>query len=95
MRLRRLGPSLVIDTPAKLNLHLDVLGRRPDGYYDLETVMVSVDLFDTLTITPAQDTVALTCEGEAVSQIPTDERNLVVRAAKLLKQASGCRSGSR
>lgn len=94
MRLRRLGPSLVIDTPAKLNLHLDVLGRRPDGYHDLETVMVSVDLFDTLTITSAEDTVELTCTGDATGQIPTDDRNLVMRAANLLKQASGYRRGA-
>jgi 4-diphosphocytidyl-2-C-methyl-D-erythritol kinase len=94
MRLRRLGPSLVIDTPAKLNLHLDVLGRRPDGFHDLETVMVSVDLFDTLAILPAPESIELTCSGDCASALPTDDRNLVVRAARLLKEVTGYSGGA-
>jgi 4-diphosphocytidyl-2-C-methyl-D-erythritol kinase len=97
MRLRQLGPSLVIDTPAKLNLHLDVLGRRPDGFHDLETVMVSVDLFDTLAIAPAPETIDLTCRADGVGVSltpPADDRNLVVRAARLLKEISGYSRGA-
>ncbi len=51
MRIRRVGPSLVVDAPAKLNLFLEILGKREDGYHELETLMVAVDLFDTLTFT--------------------------------------------
>jgi len=42
---------LVVHTPAKLNLFLEILGKRKDGYHELETLMVAVDLFDTLTFT--------------------------------------------
>jgi len=51
MRFRQVGQSLVVHTPAKLNLFLEVLGKRNDGYHELETLMVAVDLFDTLTFT--------------------------------------------
>ena len=51
MRFRQVGPSLVVHTPAKLNLFLELLGKREDGYHELETLMVVVDVFDTLTFT--------------------------------------------
>lgn len=51
MRFRQVGPSLVVHTPAKLNLFLEILGKREDGYHELETLMVAVDIFDTLTFT--------------------------------------------
>ena len=41
--------GLTVHTPAKVNLFLNVIGKRPDGYHDLETVMLAVGLFDTLT----------------------------------------------
>jgi 4-diphosphocytidyl-2-C-methyl-D-erythritol kinase len=43
------------ETPAKINLFLEVLGKRPDGYHDLDTVMLAIDLTDTLEIYPAQE----------------------------------------
>src|SRR5262245_22304394 len=98
MRLRRLGPSLVIDTPAKLNLHLDVLGRRPDGFHELETVMVSVGLYDTLTFSLDSEGVhvAIVDSGcDIVRGLPSDDRNIVVRAAELLRETTACRFGAR
>lgn len=51
MLLRQQGPALVVHTPAKLNLFLEILGKRPDGYHELETLMVTVGLYDTLRFT--------------------------------------------
>jgi 4-diphosphocytidyl-2-C-methyl-D-erythritol kinase len=51
VRFRQVGPTLVVHAPAKLNLFLEILGKREDGYHELETLMVAVDVFDTLTFT--------------------------------------------
>ena len=48
MFLRRTTSAIIVQAPAKLNLHFEVLARRPDGFHDVETVMVAIDLFDTL-----------------------------------------------
>ena len=42
--------SVTVRTPAKLNLHLEVVGRRDDGYHDLSTVMHAIDLYDEITL---------------------------------------------
>jgi 4-diphosphocytidyl-2-C-methyl-D-erythritol kinase len=64
MRFRRVGPSLVVHTPAKLNLFLELLGKREDGYHELETLMVAVDLVDTLTFTEEDSNdIRLQCSG--------------------------------
>ncbi len=68
--------------PAKLNLGLHVLRRRPDGYHDLDTVFVALPWADTLTAAPA-DTLRFACSDAA---LPTDGRNLVVRAAEALQR---------
>ena len=49
------GPAVSRRAPAKVNLHLEVLGRRPDGFHELETLMVAVNLFDTLEFRPAEE----------------------------------------
>ena len=69
--------------PAKINLFLEVLGRRRDGFHDLLTLMHKIALHDTLTISPRNDgDIRLVCDDPS---LPTDERNLVVRAALLLQ----------
>ena len=80
------APALTIYAPAKLNLSLDVLGRRDDGFHALETLMVRVGWFDTLTFAPA-DHFALEVTGTAV--VPADDRNLVAKAATALAAAAG------
>jgi 4-diphosphocytidyl-2-C-methyl-D-erythritol kinase len=79
--------------PAKLNLFLEVLGRRDDGYHELETLMVAVDLHDTLHAEALHsDTIDFSCDDPA---LPSGEDNLVVRAARLLKSERGVPGGAR
>ena len=75
-----------IDAPAKINLSLDILGKRPDGYHELCMVMQSVTLHDTLVIRRAGTGVSLTC---ADSTVPCDGRNLILRAAEAFTAATG------
>jgi 4-diphosphocytidyl-2-C-methyl-D-erythritol kinase len=82
---------LVLRASAKVNLVLEVLGKRPDGYHELSTVMQAVDLFDRLTVEAAA-TITLETSEPA---LPTDDRNLVVRAARLLQEAAGIKAGAR
>jgi 4-diphosphocytidyl-2-C-methyl-D-erythritol kinase len=83
--------SLRVWAPAKVNLFLEVLARRPDGYHEVETLMVAVSLYDTLTFTddPAGP-VRLACDRPELSVGPD---NLVVRAAELLRQRTGHAGG--
>ena len=67
---------LIVQAPAKINLHLRVGPVRPDGYHPLLTWMVTVGLSDGLTVGPA-DRLAFTCDDPT---LPTDGRNLVVKA---------------
>ncbi len=87
---------LRLRAPAKLNLFFEVLGRRPDGYHEIATVTALVSLCDHLLIETFSDSereVALSCldmEGNDLSSvIPTDGRNLAVKAYHLLADISG------
>lgn len=82
------GPAgLVVAAPAKLNLFLEVRGKRPDGYHDLETLMVGIDLYDTLELQPAPGGhITLTCDPPGLSTGPD---NLVWKAADRLRTAAG------
>ncbi|MFT3990236.1 MAG: 4-(cytidine 5'-diphospho)-2-C-methyl-D-erythritol kinase [Luteolibacter sp.] len=78
--------SLTLFPPAKLNLSLKVLGKRTDGFHAIDTLMVKLpDLTDILTFQPAPD-FQFTCSSPGV---PTDETNLVVKAARLFETALG------
>jgi 4-diphosphocytidyl-2-C-methyl-D-erythritol kinase len=81
---------LKVRAPAKLNLFLRIVGRRPDGYHELETVFQAIDLCDELTFTPAD---GLHLSGGCMEAPPTPE-NLVLRAAHLLRTATGSASGA-
>ncbi len=75
---------------AKINLTLDVLGRRADGYHELATVMQTVDLYDTICLTAAgNNRVQLIC---TVPELSNDD-NLAARAAQLLRQRLALRQG--
>jgi 4-diphosphocytidyl-2-C-methyl-D-erythritol kinase len=83
--------GLTVDAPAKVNLTLRVVGVRPDGYHDLESVVAAVGLFDRLRFEPA-DRLELSCDAHGV---PSGDDNLVMKAARLLGDAAGLCSGAR
>ena len=92
MIVRPVADGVEVLAPAKLNLFLEILGRRPDGYHDLESLMVAVDLYDTLHLTlDATGAITLRCDDPT---LPTGRENLVVRAAERLKAESGCPLGA-
>ena len=89
------GRHWLVHAPAKLNLFLEIIGRRDDGYHDLETCMASVDLYDSLRFYPASGhQIRLSVSGDHADQVPCGDDNLVVRAARLLQTHSGCSQGA-
>ncbi|ASN03745.1 4-(cytidine 5'-diphospho)-2-C-methyl-D-erythritol kinase [Virgibacillus necropolis] len=71
------------NAPAKITLSLDVLGKREDGYHDVEMVMTTVDLSDRVALTSLEvDHIAVSADNQYV---PNDERNLAFKAAHALK----------
>ncbi|MBR2406994.1 MAG: 4-(cytidine 5'-diphospho)-2-C-methyl-D-erythritol kinase [Clostridia bacterium] len=82
--------SITLRAPAKLNLALDITGRRSDGYHTLRTVMQTIDWYDTVTVDLAEDeAIHLSCDGG----IPADEHNIAYRAAALFRERTGMRRG--
>ncbi|MFM2080783.1 MAG: hypothetical protein RLZZ124_1232 [Cyanobacteriota bacterium] len=79
--------ELLVSAPAKINLHLEVLGLRPDGFHELAMVMQTLDLADQLSLRPTADgRISLSCDQPG---LPTDGGNLIVRAAELLRARAG------
>jgi 4-diphosphocytidyl-2-C-methyl-D-erythritol kinase len=79
--------ELSVYSPAKINLHLEVLGLRPDGFHELAMVMQTIELGDVLRLAPTADgRIALHCDHP---ELPTDGSNLIVRAAELLRARAG------
>jgi len=79
--------DLLVLAPAKINMHLEVLGLRPDGFHELAMVMQSLDLVDSLALSPRRDgALALCCDEPG---LPTDGTNLIMRAAELLRRRAG------
>lgn len=73
-------------SPAKINLSLRILGKRPDGFHEIDTVMAKLPgLADEITITPASE-FSFTCSD---ASLPTDGKNLVVKATEALSEKSG------
>jgi 4-diphosphocytidyl-2-C-methyl-D-erythritol kinase len=73
-------------SPAKINLHLEVLEKRPDGYHEIQTLMQRVDLSDEMEIHPGGQGIRLIPEGEAV---PPGMDNLACQAARLFCREAG------
>jgi len=82
---------LVLSAAAKVNLTLEVLGRRADGYHEIATVMQTIDLADRLTLEDAEGLeLRTTAPG-----VPSDSTNLALRAAAALREAAGIERGVR
>lgn len=77
--------------PAKINLMLDVLHKRPDGYHEVEMIMTMVDLADRLTITELSGN-SIHISSQA-GYIPLDDKNLAYQAASKIKERYGIRQG--
>ena len=87
-----MGWPLTIFSPAKINLYLRIVGKRPDGYHELETVMLPLDFGDQITLQPRTAGITLACDDP---RLPTDDSNLAVRAAKKLAEAFGTKQGAK
>lgn len=111
MILTAVDGGIEVWAPAKLNLFLEVLGRRADGFHEIETLMVAVTVFDTICLVAThEDRIELACEmgagvcarerssGAASSllgEMPERADNLVVRALERLRDAAGVQAGAR
>ena len=83
---------MIIEVPsyAKINWFLDIIGRRPDGFHELLTLFQSVDLADILVFNPDADDIYLETAGR---DLPGGRKNLVFRAAELLRRETGKKKG--
>jgi 4-diphosphocytidyl-2-C-methyl-D-erythritol kinase len=79
-------------SPCKVNLLLNILGKRPDGFHELETVMHPVRLYDSITVTRVPNGIQLSCSDPS---LPADSRNLVYRAASAFLEVAGVKNGVR
>ncbi len=76
---------------AKINLGLDVLRRRPDGYHEVKMIMQTVDLYDVLLVSKKEeDTITISTQNE---DLPVNEDNLIYKAVKLMKEVYGFPGG--
>lgn len=101
--------QLKLKAYAKINLSLDVVRRRPDGYHDVKMIMQTVDLYDEITIEKAESGIHTTVEmgksfavengateaGDSVEVLPADENNLIYKAAKLIADSKNMMEGVR
>ena len=89
--------TVCIKAPAKINLGLDITGRRKDGYHLVKMVMQTVSLYDEVTVKRTSEGVdmELFTESEkmAKANIPVDEKNLCIKAALIMKEKYGLEGG--
>ncbi len=111
MRVQRTGNVFRVHTPAKLNLFLEILAKRNDGYHELATLMVAITIHDTLVLSPASsEGVSLQCdwspgreaqrqarghEGAVWEPLPAAGQNLVFRAVERLRDCANQEMGAR
>lgn len=98
MHVHRSASGFEVLAPAKLNLFLEVLAKRSDGFHEIETLMVPIGWYDSLRFAadPSGE-ISFACQQISTSTepVPTGDENLVVRAVKLLRDRSGTKQGAR
>lgn len=82
--------ELHLNAYAKINLALNVLAPRDDGYHDVETVLHTIDLHDAVTLREREEGIEVRTDSP---EVPQDARNLVVRAAQVLRDTFGVQRG--
>ena len=98
----RQGSRVYINTPAKLNLFLELTGRRADGYHELETLMVPINLYDHVSVAPLNDSpeIRFQCdwasgtEKEHLIDLPDYKGNVAYQAVQRLQQESSIQAGA-
>lgn len=95
-------PPIEILAPAKINLFLEILGKRPDGYHNLKSIFLPVSVYDRIVLENQREGIETIVEHNIqLPGLPWDmtwcppEENLTTRAARLLQEATGCRRGVR
>jgi 4-diphosphocytidyl-2-C-methyl-D-erythritol kinase len=104
MQIHRSETGMVVQAPAKLNLFFEVLGKRADGYHEVETLMCPVDLYDTIGFREEPGGRIRLSYGKVsgcwrpnrtwLAEVPEGPANLIVRAVELLQRRGGVRSGA-
>ena len=77
--------KIQINAPAKINLYLEIVGKRPDGYHNIESIFHTIDLFDTLYFEESSD-IQLTCSNPA---LPVDQSNLIYKTIVKMQKYFG------
>jgi 4-diphosphocytidyl-2-C-methyl-D-erythritol kinase len=103
MVVQQCGSYFQINTPAKLNFHLEILARRADGFHEIDTLMLPVSIYDTLSFSPTLSaTIELQCQWAAgcianeptvFGELPPAHENLVWKALHALQLAAGVSKG--
>lgn len=91
--------TMIVQSPAKLNIFLEVTGLRPDGYRELDTVMLRTQFCDQLSLQTLPDgmlrvQLTETTADSVRADFPLDSRNLILQAATALQLETGCRQGA-
>lgn len=99
----RRGSQICVLAPAKLNLFLELHGRRSDGYHEMETLMVPINLYDSISVTPSDinSTIQFACawvpglDPAACETMPDPTKNIAYRAIALLREQAGVSKGAK
>ena len=90
MIITRKGSLIEILCPAKLNLYLEIRGKRADGYHEIETIMQTISVYDRLVIEPAASGTEIRCSDP---EIPCGNENTVWKAVDQVRRATGAAGG--